>query len=83
MGSASQPLAQWSFKVEKRTTPSITLYRTSQTGTVGQWRSGSDAVSSGNARPYSVSTRGAWVYNSDVAVAPQTYYIHATADAEL
>ncbi|MEW7857814.1 carbohydrate-binding protein CenC [Pseudomonas chlororaphis] len=82
-GSSSQPLAQWSFKIEKRTTPSIALYRISQTGTVGQWRSGNDAVSSGNARPYSVSTRGAWVDNSDVAVVPQTYYIHATADAEL
>ncbi|MGE7959092.1 carbohydrate-binding protein CenC [Pseudomonas sp. NPDC089530] len=82
-GSSSQPLAQWSFKVEKRTTPSITLYRVLQTGTVGQWRSGSDAISSANARPYSVSARGTSVDNSDVAVAPQTYYIHATADAEI
>lgn len=82
-GFASQPLAQWSFKVEKRTTPSISLYRPTSNGTPGQWRSGSDQVSSANARPYAVSTRGVWVDNSDVAVVTQSYYIHATADAEI
>ncbi|MCU1750432.1 carbohydrate-binding protein CenC [Pseudomonas sp. 6D_7.1_Bac1] len=80
---SSQPLAQWSFKVEKRATPSISLYRPIPNGTLGQWRSGSDEISSANARPYTVSTRGVWVDNFDVALVPQSYYIHATADAEL
>jgi hypothetical protein len=82
-GPASQPLAQWSFKVEKRTIPSISLFRPFLHGTLGQWRSGSDEFSSGNALPFATSTRGTGVYNSDVALTSQVYYIHATADAEL
>ncbi|MGE8178926.1 carbohydrate-binding protein CenC [Pseudomonas fluorescens] len=82
-GYSSQPMAQWSFKVEKRSTPSITLYRPAQSGTPGQWRSGSDLVSSSNARMLGVSTRSTWIDNSDIGIASQTYYIHATADAEL
>jgi hypothetical protein len=82
-GPASQPLAQWPFKVEKRAIPSITLYRPSQNGTLGQWRSGSDEFSSASAVAYATSTRGTWVHNSDNGLVSQTYYIHATADAEL
>jgi len=82
-GSASQPLAQWPFKVEKRAIPSISLYRPLQNGALWQWRSGSDEVSSANALSYATSTRGTWVHNSDNGLPPQTYYIHATADAEL
>ncbi|CAH0275804.1 carbohydrate binding domain-containing protein [Pseudomonas mediterranea] len=82
-GAMAQPLAQWAFKVEKRTIPSISLFRPFVNGTSGQWRSGSDQFSSGNATAYATSTRGTWVYNSDVGLTPQVYYIHATADAEL
>ncbi|WP_223527965.1 carbohydrate-binding protein CenC [Pseudomonas sp. BF-B-26] len=82
-GFASQPMAQWTFKVEKRTIPSLSLFATTSKGVAGQWRSGSDDVSSANARPFGVSTRGIWVDNSDIGLVTQTYYIHATADAEL
>lgn len=82
-GFASQPMAQWSFKVEKRTVPSFSLFTTTPKGTPGQWRSGSDEVSSANARILGASTRGVWVDNSDIGVITQSYYIHATADAEL
>ncbi|UVM62579.1 carbohydrate-binding protein CenC [Pseudomonas sp. P9_35] len=81
-GPASQPLAQWPFKVEKRAIPSISLFRPAQSGTLGQWRSGSDEVSSANAVSYATSPRGTWVHNSDIGLVSQTYYIHATADAE-
>jgi hypothetical protein len=76
-------MAQWTFKVEKRTIPSLSLFATTSKGVAGQWRSGSDEVSSANARPLGVSTRGIWVDNSDIGLVTQTYYIHATADAEL
>jgi hypothetical protein len=66
-GPNSQPIGKWSFKVEKRATPSIRLYRPYGGGADGQWRSGSDLISSANARALIVGT----------------YYIHATADAEL
>jgi len=82
-GSGSQPVGHWVFRVEKRVTPSIRLYRPMGGGADGQWRSGSDAVSSQNARALIVGTRQASVDNSDIGIAPQTYYIHATADAEL
>ncbi|WP_433767283.1 carbohydrate-binding protein CenC [Pseudomonas putida] len=86
LGQASfsaQPLAQWTFKVEKRAVPSISLFAPTSKGTPGQWRSGSDEVSSSNARVLGASTRGAWVDNFDTALVTQTYYIHAIADAEL
>ena len=82
-GSSSQPVSHWAFKVEKRTVPSVRLYRAMGGGADGQWRSGSDVVSSQNARSLIVGTRQASVDNSDVGIAAQTYYIHATADAEL
>ena len=82
-GASSQPVSHWAFKVEKRTVPSIRLYRAMGGGADAQWRSGSDAVSSQNARSLIVGTRQASVDNSDVGIAAQTYYIHATADAEL
>lgn len=82
-GAASQPVAAWQFKVEKRIPPSIRLYRAQGNGTDGQWRSGSDTISSQNARALIVGTRQAVIDNNDVGVAAQTYYIHATADAEL
>ncbi|WMW07443.1 hypothetical protein [Pseudomonas entomophila] len=80
--SASQPYTQWPFKVEKRAVPSIALYSPFG-GTAGQWRSGSDTHSTANAAVLYTGTRGAIVYNSDVAAPSQAYYIHATADAEL
>jgi hypothetical protein len=76
-------LAQWTFKVEKRGTPSLSLYTTTSKGVAGQWRSGSDDMSSANARALGVSTRGVWVDNSDIGLIAQSYYIHVTADAEL
>lgn len=81
--STSQPLAPWQFKVEKRTVPSIRLYRPMGSGPNGQWRSGSDAISTANARALIAGTRSVSIDNSDVGVSYQTYYIHATADAEL
>ena len=81
--SSSQPVAAWQFKVEKRTVPSMRLYRPMGSGANGQWRSGSDAISSANARALIVGTRTVSIDNSDVGVSAQTYYIHATADAEL
>ncbi|WP_294734476.1 carbohydrate-binding protein CenC [uncultured Pseudomonas sp.] len=83
VASSGQPATQWSFKVEKRAIPSTTLYRAFGSGAPGQWRSGSDLVSSGNARTYTASTRSVWVDNTDVGVVTQSYYIHAAADAEL
>ena len=83
MNSGSQPIGQWQFKVEKRAVPSMRLYRPMGNGANGQWRSGSDAVSSANARALIIGTRGVSIDNSDVGVSSQTYYIHATADAEL
>jgi hypothetical protein len=80
---AAQPLAHWNFKVEKRTVPSFSLFTPTSKGVAGQWRSGSDEVSSSNARVLGASTRGGWVDNYDTALVTQTYYIHATADAEL
>lgn len=82
-GSSSQPVGHWAFRVEKRTTPSIRLYRPMGGGADGQWRSGSDLISTENARALIVGTRQASIDNSDVGIAAQTYYIHATADAEL
>lgn len=81
--SSSQPVAAWQFKVEKRAVPSMRLYRPMGTGANGQWRSGSDAISSANARALIIGTRTVSIDNSDVGVPAQTYYIHATADAEL
>lgn len=83
VSSSSQPGAQWTFKVEKRSVPSTTLYRGYGNGAPGQWRSGSDQISTANARTYTASTRSVWVDNTDVGVATQSYYIHAAADAEL
>lgn len=83
MNSGSQPIGQWQFKVEKRAVPSMRLYRPMGNGANGQWRSGSDAVSTANARALIIGTRGVSIDNSDVGVSSQTYYIHATADAEL
>ena len=80
-GWSSQPVGHWVFKVEKRATPSVTLY--SVAGPEGQWRSGSDQFSSANARALMVGTRQVSIDNGDLAISPQTYYIHATADAEL
>lgn len=82
-GPGSQPVGHWVFRVEKRTTPSIRLYRPMGDGADGQWRSGSNSISSANARALIVGTRQASVDNSDIGITPQTYYIHATADAEL
>ena len=82
-GPGSQPVGHWVFRVEKRTKPSIRLYRPMGDGPDGQWRSGSNSLSSANARALIVGTRQASVDNSDVGITPQTYYIHATADAEL
>lgn len=82
-GFAAQPLAQWTFKVEKRGVPSFSLFAPTSKGIAGQWRSGSDEVSSSNARVLGASTRGACVDNADTGLITQTYYIHATADAEL
>ena len=82
-GSSSQPVGHWAFRVEKRSTPSIRLYSPMGSGPDGQWRSGSNMVSSENAQALIVGTRQASIDNSDVGIAPQTYYIHATADAEL
>ena len=80
-GWSSQPVGHWIFKVEKRATPSVRLY--SVAGPAGQWRSGSDQFSSENARALMVGTRQVSIDNRDLPVSPQTYYIHATADAEL
>ncbi|WLG55490.1 phage tail protein [Pseudomonas extremorientalis] len=82
-GPGSQPVGHWVFRVEKRATPSIRLYRPMGDGPDGQWRSGSNSISSANARALIVGTRQASVDNSDIGITPQTYYIHATADAEL
>ena len=82
-GSSSQPVGHWAFRVEKRATASIRLYSPMGSGPDGQWRSGSNMVSSENAQALIVGTRQASIDNSDVGIAPQTYYIHATADAEL
>ena len=83
VGSSSQPVGHWAFRVEKRATASIRLYSPMGSGPDGQWRSGSNLVSSENAQALIVGTRQASIDNSDVGIAPQTYYIHATADAEL
>ena len=83
VGSSSQPVGHWAFRVEKRATASIRLYSPMGSGPDGQWRSGSNLVSSENAHALIVGTRQASIDNSDVGIAPQTYYIHATADAEL
>ncbi|WP_432719830.1 hypothetical protein R0381_003665 [Jeongeupia wiesaeckerbachi] len=84
-GSNSQPMAVWQFDVEMRATPTITLYNPSPTnsGAGGQWRNGSNDASTANASAYGMTTRKTNVYNSDVAVAASTWYIHAAADAEL
>ena len=79
----ASPVAQWFMAVKKRTTPSITLYNFSATGTAGQWRNGSDSASSANAVSYAVSDGVVGVGNSDVQLTATTWYIHATADAEL
>ncbi|WP_218723559.1 phage tail protein [Pseudomonas bubulae] len=83
VGSSSQPVGHWAFRVEKRATASIRLYSPMGSGPDGQWRSGSNLVSSANAQALIVGTRQASIDNGDVGIAPQTYYIHATADAEL
>lgn len=82
-GPASQPVGHWPFRVEKRVIPSIRLYRPMGGGPDGQWRSGSDTISSTMARALIVGTRQASIDNTDTGVVSQTYYIHATADAEL
>lgn len=82
-GSASQPVVMWSYKVEKRMIPSVRLYSPNASGTPGQFRSGSDNFSTANARSSIVGTRGVAIDNGDVGVPAQSYYIHATADAEL
>lgn len=82
-GSSSQPVVQWNYKVEKRIIPSVRLYSPNGSGTPGQFRSGSDEYSTANARASIIGTRGVTIDNGDVGVPAQSYYIHATADAEL
>ncbi|WP_313064427.1 phage tail protein [Pseudomonas sp.] len=82
-GAASQPVVMWSYKVEKRMIPSVRLYSPNASGRPGQFRSGSDDFSTSNARSSIVGTRGVAIDNGDVGVPAQSYYIHATADAEL
>ncbi|MBM3115004.1 hypothetical protein [Jeongeupia naejangsanensis] len=82
-GSSSQPLAQWQLKTEMRIAPSVTLYNPAASGTSGQWRNGSDSASSANARVLAASTRTVSIDNSDTALGAQTWYVHASADAEL
>lgn len=81
--SSSQPLAQWQFKVEKRIPPAIQLFNPGVIGSAGQWANGSASAASSNARCLASSTRGASFDNSDTGIGAQTWYLHATADAEL
>ncbi|WP_297572553.1 hypothetical protein [uncultured Deefgea sp.] len=81
--SSSQPLAQWQFKVEKRATPAIQMFNPGSLGAAGQWVNGSGSATSSNARCLAASSRGATFDNSDTAIGPQTWYLHAIADAEL
>ncbi|KIH85077.1 hypothetical protein [Pseudomonas batumici] len=82
-GPFSQPSVNWRFKVEKRINPSVKLYTPYGNGPVGQWRSGDNATSTANAGVNYIGTGGCVIYNNDVGVRSQAYYIHASADAEL
>jgi len=82
-GSASQPVAHWQFKVEKRATPSIRLYRHGGNAGANQWTNSSGESSTVNASASGVCSRSATIGNSDIGVPATTYYIHASADAEL
>jgi hypothetical protein len=82
-GPFSQPSVNWRFKVEKRINPSVTLYTPYGNGPAGQWRTGDNASSTANAGVNYIGTGGCVIYNNDVGVRSQAYYIHATADAEL
>jgi hypothetical protein len=75
--------AIWSYPVEMRTQPTVTLYNPRSGGTTGQWSDSS--VDTSNARALWANTRKTYFDNSGVATsAANTYYqIDASFSAEL
>lgn len=79
--SVNEPLANWRFPVKMRTTPTITTYNPRTSGSSGQW--GSATTDSSFARSYYASEVSVNLDNTGTTLATDTWFIHATADAEL
>lgn len=83
ISGSDEPIVNWRFPVTMRATPTITLYNPYLNGTPGQWRNGSDNISSANATTGSKGEMGCAIGNGTVALAGTSWYIAATAAAEL
>jgi len=82
----SEPATRWTFKVEKRITGcTVTLFQPQTGGTSGQWTDSGGGYSA-NARAIHIGTSSCHIDNTDTNITGagnKTYYIHATASAEL
>jgi len=81
VGSTLDPEINWRFPVRMGKTPTVTLYNP-DSGTAGQWdEAGSAALA--NARAYYIGQTGCTIDNTDIKpVGGQSWFIHATAEAE-
>jgi hypothetical protein len=79
--AATEPQANWRFKVEKRTTPTVTLYCPRAGGTTGQWTNNASELA--NARALSPNSSGVIIDNTGTTATTGVYMIQAVADARL
>lgn len=76
------PHVNWVFKVEKRTSPTVTFFNPRAAGTDAQWDDGSNSLAA--ARALSPTTSHVIIDNSGTAPASNArWYICAVADARL
>lgn len=77
-----EPQQRWTYPVEMRAVPTITLYNIGA-GTSGQWSDGG-GTSGANARAIQTGTAGTGIDNTDTALAAaSSFSIAATANARL
>lgn len=80
--SGTVPTLFWVYKVEKRVTPTVTLYNPKGGGTAGQWSTGGGSLA--NARVIQDNQYGAGIDNTSTGTGSTgQHYIHAKAVARL
>jgi len=80
--STDIPCIEWYFPVQMRTDPNVTLYNPRAAGTAGQWDNNSTSGASARARTFNSENKVS-IDNTITTLATGTWFIAATADAEL